>query len=147
MLTQRPQGLVSVAGKSAEQYCTVDARFMAAQAPARGHVFESGMTAQVLFPHNHDVLDVPRAATPDMNSSPLWTPGNTRDARTSRFMRTVNAKHSLSLSSYDELWTWSTANIGKFWDLVWQETGILGERGPSVRTHGPSLGQILIIDQ
>lgn len=62
-------------------------------------------------------------------------------------MRTVNTKYSLSLSSYDELWKWSIANIANFWDLVWEETGIIGERGPSVRTHGPSLGQILIIEQ
>ncbi|KAG8708631.1 hypothetical protein FRC09_001129 [Ceratobasidium sp. 395] len=67
-----------------------------------------------------------------MSAAPLFTPRNASDARTSHFMRKVNAKYNLSLNNYHELWRWSTDNIGKFWGSVWEETNTIGERSQSV---------------
>ncbi|KAG8718896.1 hypothetical protein FRC08_004115 [Ceratobasidium sp. 394] len=66
-----------------------------------------------------------------MNGNPLFVP-RTSDAKTWQLMRKVNAKYSLSLTSYDEFWAWSTDHIGEFWDSVWDETNIIGERGENV---------------
>lgn len=66
-------------------------------------------------------------------TKPMWTPSAPEDVRTTQFMRKVNAKYGLSLSNYGELWAWSTENIGKFWGLVWDDTGIIGQRGTHVR--------------
>ncbi|CAE6408995.1 unnamed protein product [Rhizoctonia solani] len=69
----------------------------------------------------------------DLDSAKLlWTPANAHETRTTQFMRKVNAKYGLSLSSYDQLWSWSTENIAEFWDLVWEDTNIIGDRGPHV---------------
>ncbi|KAF8709107.1 AMP-binding enzyme, partial [Rhizoctonia solani] len=69
----------------------------------------------------------------DLDSAKLlWTPEGTHETRTAQFMRKVNAKYGLSLSSYDQLWSWSTENIAEFWDLVWEDTNIIGDRGPHV---------------
>ncbi|KAF8681610.1 AMP-binding enzyme [Rhizoctonia solani] len=69
----------------------------------------------------------------DLDSAKLlWTPEGTHETRTAQFMRKVNAKYGLSLSSYDQLWSWSTENIAEFWDLVWEDTNIIGDRGPYV---------------
>ncbi|CAE6455479.1 unnamed protein product [Rhizoctonia solani] len=62
----------------------------------------------------------------------LWTPAESRETRTTQFMRKVNAKFGLSLSSYHQLWSWSTENIAAFWDLVWEDTNIIGDRGTHV---------------
>ncbi|CUA70198.1 acetoacetyl-CoA synthetase [Rhizoctonia solani] len=59
----------------------------------------------------------------------LWSPPEPRETRTIRFMRKVNIKYGLSLSSYHQLWSWSTENIAEFWDLVWEDTKIIGDRG------------------
>ncbi|CAE6454223.1 unnamed protein product [Rhizoctonia solani] len=62
----------------------------------------------------------------------LWSPAEPHETRTSRFMRQVNAKYGLSLSSYHQLWSWSTENIAEFWELVWEDTQIIGDRGTHV---------------
>ncbi|QRV72766.1 AMP binding enzyme [Ceratobasidium sp. AG-Ba] len=67
-----------------------------------------------------------------MSATPLFSPRNVDDARTFQFMRKVNAKYDLSLTNYDEFWTWSIENIANFWDSVWEETDIIGDRGQDV---------------
>ncbi|CAE7229238.1 unnamed protein product [Rhizoctonia solani] len=62
----------------------------------------------------------------------LWTPAESSGTRTTQFMRKVNAKYGLSLSSYHQLWSWSTENLVEFWDLVWEDTNIIGDRGTHV---------------
>ena len=47
-------------------------------------------------------------------------------------MQRVNSTRALSLSSYNDLYTWSTTEIDKFWGDVWDETDILGEKGTHV---------------
>ncbi|KAG8692015.1 hypothetical protein FRC11_012361 [Ceratobasidium sp. 423] len=69
----------------------------------------------------------------DLDSAKLlWAPTESRGSRTTQFMRKANAKYGLSLSSYHQLWSWSTENIAEFWDLVWEDTNIIGDRGTHV---------------
>jgi acetoacetyl-CoA synthetase len=48
---------------------------------------------------------------------PIWSPSPERiaDANVTRFIGCVNARRSLRLSGYDELYAWSIANPGEFW--------------------------------
>jgi acetoacetyl-CoA synthetase len=40
-------------------------------------------------------------------------------ANTQRFREWVNARHGLALDGYDALWRWSVADVGVFWQAVW----------------------------
>ncbi|KAJ2881003.1 hypothetical protein FB639_002707, partial [Coemansia asiatica] len=54
---------------------------------------------------------------------PLWTPKDPNSTNTFRFMNYVNSKRSLSLKTYDELYSWSVTDIESFWADVWEYTG------------------------
>jgi acetoacetyl-CoA synthetase len=47
------------------------------------------------------------------------------------FMASVNQKHGLQLTHYDELHKWSTSHIDKFWGRVWEYVGVRAERQAS----------------
>lgn len=66
------------------------------------------------------------------STTPLWQPSAPNETSTYRFLRRVNAKYNLSLASYFDLYKWSTTEIGEFWSTVWDETGIVGEKGTHV---------------
>ncbi|MCW5652125.1 acetoacetate--CoA ligase [Hydrogenophaga sp.] len=40
-------------------------------------------------------------------------------ANTQGFREWVNARHGLTLSDYDALWRWSVADVGVFWQAIW----------------------------
>jgi acetoacetyl-CoA synthetase len=61
----------------------------------------------------------------------LWEPdGKTvRDARVTRFMNWLEARHTLSAGGYQDLWQWSVSQPGEFWSAVWDYFEVLGDRG------------------
>ena len=63
---------------------------------------------------------------------PLYTPPDPEKTRLYAFMNKVNEKHGLKLSNYSELYKWSTDRIGEFWDAVWDETQVIGEKGSDI---------------
>ena len=62
----------------------------------------------------------------------LFTPTSPETSATFRFLHRINAEHSLALSSYYDLYNWSTENIVHFWSAVWDFTDILGVKGRHV---------------
>jgi acetoacetyl-CoA synthetase len=62
---------------------------------------------------------------------PFWTPSEERARATNihAFMQRINDKHSLHLSTYEELWSWSVDNLELFWAEMWDEAGIVASRG------------------
>ena len=66
------------------------------------------------------------------DEKPLWLPINPYGTRTFRFRDTISAKYGISLSSYEDLYKWSVENIADFWSTVWDETGIVGDKGAHV---------------
>ncbi len=66
----------------------------------------------------------------------LWEPDDKtiREARVTRFMSWLEARHDLHLDSYDDLWQWSVTYPGEFWSAVWDYFDVLGHRG-----DGPAL--------
>lgn len=64
--------------------------------------------------------------------TPLYLPSTTFNTATHRFINRINAKYGLSLVNYSQLYEWSTQAIDKFWDSVWDETGVIGFKGNHV---------------
>ena len=61
----------------------------------------------------------------------LYDPSDTqrRESLLGRFLATINSRHGLKLASYSDLHRWSIDAIDSFWSEVWEECGVLGERG------------------
>lgn len=66
------------------------------------------------------------------DQQPLYRPINPQDTATFRFLSLVNSTHNLRLSTYHDLYNWSTAYVDKFWSLVWDFTGVVGHKGAHV---------------
>ncbi|KAF5333725.1 hypothetical protein D9611_002601 [Ephemerocybe angulata] len=66
------------------------------------------------------------------NERPLYTPPSPENSATFRFKTRVNSEHGLALDTYHDLWKWSSTHIDKFWSLVWDETRVIGDKGPHV---------------
>lgn len=76
-------------------------------------------------------LDTQAAASPGSSHSPLWSPTTNppNTTRTFAFLRSINSKFQLNLSTYEDLWQWSVEHPSEFWDAVWDETDVLGVKG------------------
>src|SRR5687768_85176 len=66
-----------------------------------------------------------------MTEAPLWTPDPARAAATQvvAFMHAANARHGLALQTYHDLHAWSVTERDRFWDLVWDYCGVIGDKG------------------
>ncbi|KAG6854774.1 hypothetical protein C0991_001201 [Blastosporella zonata] len=75
------------------------------------------------------------------NDDPLYQPAHPQDSATFRFLTRVNATAGLSFKTYQDLYTWSTSHIDRFWSAVWDTTNIIGYKGDHVvdTTATPSL--------
>jgi acetoacetyl-CoA synthetase len=67
---------------------------------------------------------------------PIWKPDPEVAARSEMvaFARRVEGAYDVRLPDYRDLWTWSVEHVGEFWDLLWDDSGIVGDRGA-----GPAL--------
>ncbi|KAG8906574.1 hypothetical protein FRC01_007959, partial [Tulasnella sp. 417] len=86
------------------------------------------------------LLDTQAAAPPGSSHSPLWSPltNPPSTTRTFAFLRSINDKFQLNLSSYEALWKWSVEHPSEFWDAVWDETDVLGVKGDAGAGVGPT---------
>lgn len=66
----------------------------------------------------------------------LWTPPPDawETSRMGRFLTRLATDHGLDADTYGDLWRWSVAEVDAFWEEVWSEFGIVGDRG-----EGPAL--------
>lgn len=63
----------------------------------------------------------------------LWTPKDPCSSQTALFREYVNRKHSLKLSTYEDLWRWSCQRRSDFWTDAWDYEGVIGSKGEGVR--------------
>jgi acetoacetyl-CoA synthetase len=63
------------------------------------------------------------------HQTPLYQPPSPESSRIFKFLRNVNTKYDLSLSSYFDLYKWSCTQLDQFWGTVWDETGVIGHKG------------------
>ena len=76
-----------------------------------------------------------------MSDQPLWTPseeGIEASAMTS-LRREVNRRYGLDIADSVGLQRWSVENIARFWDTIWDQVGVLGEKGDRVFVRGDSM--------
>lgn len=66
------------------------------------------------------------------SDSLLYTPASPERSKVFQFLKHINARYSVTLASYFDLYKWSTANIDKFWSEVWDETDVIGEKGKHI---------------
>jgi acetoacetyl-CoA synthetase len=77
-----------------------------------------------------------------MQDRPLWTPSPEAAARSNiaAFMRFVNDRHAVSLSTYAQLHRWSIERMEDFWRALWDFTGVIAEaRGERVLADGDKM--------
>jgi acetoacetyl-CoA synthetase len=60
----------------------------------------------------------------------LWRPasGQASSARATTFISEINARFSLEIMDWDDLYAWSVADPARFWEMVWRFCGIFSER-------------------
>tara|TARA_R110001583_G_scaffold24563_2_gene89772 strand:- start:23171 stop:25147 length:1977 start_codon:yes stop_codon:yes gene_type:complete len=68
----------------------------------------------------------------------LWTPSSERveTANVTAFRRTAEKRWGVTLPDYDALYDWSVAHPEQFWVSVWEDGGVVGERGDTVLVDG-----------
>ena len=73
-----------------------------------------------------------------MADLPLWTPepGDLKTAPIAAFMRAAGQRSGAALDDFDALHAWSLADPAAFWDLVWDYTGVIGEKGNRILIDG-----------
>lgn len=59
--------------------------------------------------------------TLDAANAPIWEPSpeDIAAARVQAFMDWLNVRFDLSMASYSDLWSWSVADIDRFWLAIW----------------------------
>lgn len=62
----------------------------------------------------------------------MYRPANPEQSATYRFLDFVNLRYDLSLTTYQDLYTWSTTRIDDFWSAVWDHTKVIGYKGSHV---------------
>lgn len=73
-----------------------------------------------------------------MSSKMLWEPSDERvqNSNIMRFIKDVNTRHGLNISSYKELWDWSVKNNYDFWNDVIDFCGINLEKNGTQPSNG-----------
>lgn len=64
----------------------------------------------------------------DHKEKPLWTPTDPTSTQTHLFLSHINKVHSLSLTTYAELWEWSCAHRSDFWSALWDWEQVIGDK-------------------
>jgi acetoacetyl-CoA synthetase len=76
-----------------------------------------------------------------MEQQALWRPSaeGIATAKVTAFIGAVNARWPAGCTDYASLWHWSVAHPEAFWRAVWDECGVLGERGSVVLENGEQM--------
>jgi acetoacetyl-CoA synthetase len=62
-------------------------------------------------------------------TEPLWRPSHPERAELTRLAERAAAVSGIPIEGFDALHAWSTDDVGAFWDLVWDDVGVIGEKG------------------
>jgi acetoacetyl-CoA synthetase len=77
-----------------------------------------------------------------MNQSKmLWSPSQQQVDKTllSDFMRVASQKTGKQLMQYPDLYQWSLDESEEFWSLLWDFSGVIGEKGQTVLLNGDDI--------
>ncbi|EAR59594.1 acetoacetate--CoA ligase [Neptuniibacter caesariensis] len=64
-------------------------------------------------------------------SNPLWAPSQQQieQSQMYQFMQQVNQQHNTTLDSYSSLHQWTVENPETFWNHIWDDFGVIGNKG------------------
>ncbi|BEV70626.1 MULTISPECIES: acetoacetate--CoA ligase [unclassified Paludibacterium] len=76
-----------------------------------------------------------------MQDLPLWEPSPARLAGShlTAFTRLARTRWNQHLPDYDALWQYSIDHPARFWSLVWDYCGVIGDKGAQALIHGDSM--------
>ncbi|PTU65890.1 acetoacetate--CoA ligase [Chromobacterium sp. Panama] len=76
--------------------------------------------------------------TPD---TPIWTPsaGRLAGAHLTAFAKLAELSYDRKLNGYAELWRASVADPARFWSLVWDYCGVIGDKGATALSDGDNM--------
>lgn len=76
--------------------------------------------------------------TPD---TPIWTPsaGRLAGAHLTAFAKLAKLSYDRKLNGYAELWRASVADPARFWSLVWDYCGVIGDKGATALSDGDNM--------
>lgn len=76
--------------------------------------------------------------TPD---TPIWTPsaGRLAGAHLTAFTKLAELAYDRKLNGYAELWRASVADPARFWSLVWDYCGVIGDKGATALSDGDNM--------
>ena len=69
-----------------------------------------------------------------MTQPPLWSPSpdRIRASQLDAFRRRIEREEGIALPDSRALWRWSVAASDRFWSALWDEAGVIGERGERI---------------
>ena len=70
------------------------------------------------------------------NDQPLWRPSLIDTLPVTRFARLAEERTGRSFPDYDALHAWSVEDPAAFWDLVWDFSGVIGDKGGTLLADG-----------
>lgn len=75
------------------------------------------------------------------STAPLWTPSQAtiEAAALTGFSAAAAARASKSIATFAELHDWSISDREGFWDLIWDFTGIVGDKGARILSDGDKM--------
>lgn len=75
------------------------------------------------------------------DANPLWTPSPERvkASQLYAFKEKLAAESGQSFPDYHSLWQWTTEHQDTFWDRLWDEAGIIGDKGATVFQDGATM--------
>jgi acetoacetyl-CoA synthetase len=74
-------------------------------------------------------------------NQPLWTPSQKQIEETQlySFMRKVEVRTGDVFGNYQSFWQWSVDDVARFWDVLWDEMGVVGEKGERALVDGDKM--------
>ena len=67
-----------------------------------------------------------------VNDEPLWRPRPTSGEAMTQLMAAASERAGRTIEDFDALHAYSVQELDAFWDLVWDEAGVIGEKGTTV---------------
>ncbi|WP_211110203.1 acetoacetate--CoA ligase [Acuticoccus mangrovi] len=74
-----------------------------------------------------------------MSNEPLWRPKHVEDTAIARLATLCSGRAGRPLPDFDALHAWSIEDPGAFWDAVWDDAGLVGEKGATLLVDGDKM--------
>lgn len=73
--------------------------------------------------------------------TPIWTPsaGRLAGAHLTAFAKLAELSYDRKLNGYADLWRASVADPARFWSLVWDYCGVIGDKGSTALSDGDNM--------